>query len=339
MRSASQKSGFTLVELLVVIAIIGILVAILLPAIQMVRESARKTTCLNNIRQLSLACLNFENTYEHFPPGTAYWPAAGTLRYIDNSIWNGRSSPYESNYPSWSRFCLPYLEQEAIHEQLDIKRSWGEDLKDAQSGEQLTAKALPVFICPSDPIPSHLNDTYYNSLDKKKNAKSNYVACTGWNTWVGNQGPDNLWSPEELIQKKAKWGIMRINSKVAFSNITDGTASTILIGERSSEKEEGLGAEQIQGAIWSGRFFSENPHTHIVKINDQGNYSWGGRAGGISYVVNGNHRARNVCSSGHPGGGAVAFADGSSHFLDENLANNVLQNLSCMADGQTTRGY
>jgi prepilin-type N-terminal cleavage/methylation domain-containing protein len=339
------KKAFTLVELLVVIAIIGILVGIILPAVQQIRETARRTKCMNNVRQLALACHNFESTHGHFPPGSAYWAASGTQRYIDSSIWDNRSgTAHEGNYPSWHRFILPFVEQNSLYEKLDIKVSWGEDFTDPATGQHLTGTALPLFMCPSDSTSSGFNDTYYTNKasrsyapEIRKNGKSNYVACTGWNTSIGNQGPRLAWDQSKMQMMAARWGIFRINSKVEIRNISDGTSSTIMLGERSSEKEEGYNAVSQQGAIWAGRFHPINEPAAVIE--DRGNYAWGGRTGGAAYLVNGWHRSRNICSSGHPGGGTVALADGSGHFLNENLANSVLRNLSCMADGNIANGF
>lgn len=337
------RTAFTLVELLVVIAIIGILIGMLLPAVQQVREAARRASCMNNIRQLALGCHNFESTHEHFPPGTAYWAAQGTQRYIPNDIWNNGAPPHQGNYPSWSRFILPYIEQNALYDQLDITRTWGENLL-GDNNRQLTARELPSFICSSDPVESNLNDSYYTTAgaysDVRKNAKSNYVACTGNRTWVGNQAIGNA-SGNWMRTKISRFGVMRINSKTTFGNITDGTSNVILIGERSSAPEEGAGARLQQGAIWAGRFHA-GVNSPPVSLADGGNYSWGGRAQDNQadrYGVNGRYRSRNIASSGHPGGATVANADGSGHFLSENLSNTILANMASMADGVIVNGF
>ncbi|MEM9942576.1 MAG: DUF1559 domain-containing protein [Planctomycetota bacterium] len=340
----SDRSGFTLVELLVVIAIIGILIGMLLPAVQQVREAARKTTCMNNMRQLCVGCHNFESTYEHFPPGTAYWAAQGTSRYIDNSIWNNRTEPHRGNYPAWFRFIMPYCEQNVLADLLDGKVSWGEDfLGQTPTSGHLTGTQIPVVICPSDVESSGLNETYYTTSgaysDVRKNGKSNYVACTGNRTWVGNQAIGTRTGNAALIRKR-RFGIMRINTRTKFGQVIDGSSNVMLLGERSSEREEGAGAAEQQGAIWAGRFHPLNDPP--VALADGGNYAWGGRADdrfADRYAVNGRYRSRNIASSGHPGGAVIGMADGSSHFLDENLSNTVLANLAMMADGAIVNGF
>ena len=115
MKRHMQQSAFTLVELLVVIAIIGILIGMLLPAVQSVREAARRTTCLNNIKQLSLACLNYESGFSEFPPGIN---ARGTGITRNGAI---RSEPNDSTQAQeigWGVFILPYIEQDNLNNQL-----------------------------------------------------------------------------------------------------------------------------------------------------------------------------------------------------------------------------
>jgi prepilin-type N-terminal cleavage/methylation domain-containing protein len=339
-----KRNAFTLVELLVVIAIIGILIGMLLPAVQQVREAARRTTCMNNSRQLALACHNFESTYEHFPPGTAYWRAQRTQRYIPNSQWDNGAPPFRGNYPAWFRFIMPYVELNNLYGQLEIDRSWQSTFLGAD-GLSLTNKILEVVVCPSDVDNTGINDTYYTGAGPDgiiKNGKSNYVACTGNRTWVGNQAIGGA-TGNNARRKMARFGVMRINSKTTFAMIQDGSSNVILVGERSSEKESGAGAKvDQQGAIWAGRFHSGANSPVATGIADGGNYAWGGRAQDNQadrYGVNGRFRSRNIASSGHPGGATVGLADGSGHFLSENLSNRVLARMAAMADGVIVSGF
>ena len=121
--SRRSRTGFTLVELLVVIAIIGILIGMLLPAVQQVREAARRTQCANNLRQLALACHNFESTYQHFPPGLSLpignddgelWPTTSFVE--DGRIGPG---PFPTRFGSWLAWILPHIEQQNIADVYD----------------------------------------------------------------------------------------------------------------------------------------------------------------------------------------------------------------------------
>ena len=128
-----RRSGFTLVELLVVIAIIGILVALLLPAVQAVRESARRAQCMNNLRQLGLACLTFENAYEKLPPGT-----------VRTDLSNGGG--INATTPTWIARILPFLEQSNIYDKIDWNQLPGHEGANAA----LLNIPLAIVRCPSD---------------------------------------------------------------------------------------------------------------------------------------------------------------------------------------------
>ena len=322
MNSYRRRSAFTLVELLVVIAIIGILIGIMLPAVQQVREAARRTSCLNNQRQLALACHNFENSWGHFPPAYNANNSNYLKRYIGNP-WKPRAgSPHEGNFYGWSTFILPYLEQNNIYQEMMIDVAWGCDMICA-NGERLTSISLPVFVCPSDS--GDLYNDCYTSDPAYPTAKSNYVACTGDQTWYGRINNPS-WSH--------LYGVFGWNSKTSYADIQDGSSNTILIGERNSAAETGTTPMNIYGAIWLGAH-NTNQISHLssplVRF-----YSCTGRTGStINFVVNGNYRGRNIASSDHSNGAALSFADGSVHFVTENLDLGILRNLAKMRDGQT----
>jgi len=138
MRSNSPPKGFTLVELLVVIAIIGILIGMLLPAVQQVRESARRTQCLNNSRQIALACINYESAQGVFPPGCNL-PSRGEPIL---SSWDSRNGTnFQANNVSWGYFILPNLEANNIFDAIPANTAWGED-----SFQRLFARVIPEVI-------------------------------------------------------------------------------------------------------------------------------------------------------------------------------------------------
>ncbi|MFT5302558.1 MAG: prepilin-type N-terminal cleavage/methylation domain-containing protein [Mariniblastus sp.] len=323
MHHSTRRKAFTLVELLVVIAIIGILIGMLLPAVQQVREAARRTACMNNSRQLALACHNYESTHKQFPPGGNAWNWNDTTRFI--TPWRNGTSPNQGNYHGWICYLLPFMEANNLYDKIDIHISFGHT-NSFDSPEHLTGKPIPSLMCPSD-VGDTLNETYYVGSDaSKKNAKTNYIGCTGTNTWGGNRTRNS---------RRILHGIFGPNSETTFAKISDGSSNTVMVGERTSEKETGNGAKEFcQGAIWAGRVRRQNV-THIPSndIPDGGWYACLGRAGGNQYVVNGRFRARNIASSGHPGGAVVSMGDGSTQFLSDNLSNSILKNLCQMSDG------
>ena len=192
-RGASHKRGFTLVELLVVIAIIGVLVALLLPAVQQARESARRTECSNNLKQWGLAVHNYHDTFHNLPIGITV-PGQWTFRTA----------------------LLPYLEQQALFEQIDPDNypHCFEASRDAHTrGENPSDDAVDAYFCPSDPRSGQLYQGYYGA----DYMPTQYMGVLGSDSdypWVNN-------------------GVFYINSKIGFQSIVDGTSNTLMIGERS----------------------------------------------------------------------------------------------------------
>ena len=338
MRSNSRPRGFTLVELLVVIAIIGILIGMLLPAVQAVREAARRIACENNSRQLGLACLNYESANNTYPPGCNIPGVTGTFDSPSIlSSWDSRSStPYGGNNLGWGYFILPFIEGVNLFDMIPGDAAWGEDIL-AADGEPVTSKVIPTFICPSDST-DDVNDTYFTVGQEQKNAKSNYIACTGSHMEIGGTGPRaGQTIPRQLSNEHSigtpfalddfgYWGIMRANSRTSVNDIVDGSSNTILIGERSGLPEgEASDALEQQGAIWIGGMNPDN----VERSNFEG-HSWGGYADNLNpdFAVNGSARSRSIASSEHNGGAVVVYGDGSTHFFPENLDPFVLRALA-----------
>src|SRR5262245_33038618 len=182
-RSGSLPAkGFTLVELLVVIAIIGVLVALLLPAVQTAREAARRTACVNNIRQIGLGAMNFADTRGTYPAGVqiAQVGPAG-----DTNMLSAYRTPGFG--PNWAVLMLPYMEQSALYEQNaasinNYLPSNGTDL----SWRRVAPARIKAFLCPTDPntrVPFALNPTPPFNTEW---ARGNYGACGGasWLNWT-----------------------------------------------------------------------------------------------------------------------------------------------------------
>ncbi len=218
-----NRRAFTLVELLVVIAIIGILVGLLLPAVQAARESARRMQCSNNLRQLGLATHNYESAYGRLPSG---W------------VSNGLSG--EPGW-GWSAALLSFMEGSTIANRID----WRVAIEDSMH-DQIRVAVIPTFVCPSDPFANvfeiaedhgghtHLRAIYgTESVDDGDKlfpiSKSNYIAMFG--TFELEDAPFR------------GDGIYFGNSKIKFRDVTDGLSNTIMGGERSG---------QLGGSIWHG---------------------------------------------------------------------------------------
>lgn len=190
-----RKEAFTLVELLVVIAIIGILVALLLPAVQAARESARLSQCKNNLKQFGLAMHNYESSFEQLPPGYDY-----QLGPEGNSLGH-----------AWGAYILPFIEEQSIYDQIDFKLP-------VYHPENLAAREihLTTFLCPTDDI----SPNGFIEMGDEQFAMGCYVA---------NFGPPDL--DEDQEQRD---GVFSRNSETRLSQITDGLSQTLMVGERQN---------------------------------------------------------------------------------------------------------
>jgi len=215
------RSGFTLVELLVVIAIIGILIGMLLPAVQAVRSTARRTTCANKMRQLGLAIHNYESANMLFP-----------VNQVGPGMSDG-SGGFQAGYYSWLVPLLPFVEQDNVHNQFDlsINNGDGDDftISDTHPNAIAAATSLDVLLCPSDEASD--DNTYMGTCNP---GSSNYAGNIGWpSTTSGFSGERSVGTysgviPLEHPSRTIAWH----QSKIGFGDISDGTSNTSMISER-----------------------------------------------------------------------------------------------------------
>jgi prepilin-type N-terminal cleavage/methylation domain-containing protein/prepilin-type processing-associated H-X9-DG protein len=194
---SKHRDAFTLIELLVVIAIIAILVGLMLPAIQRVRESASRTQCRNNLKQIGLALHMYHDAKKAFPPG--YKSQVSPTNVDLGPGWG------------WASFILPYLEQENLYKQIRFQN----DIADPVNASA-AAQSLAIFLCPSDSPPENF-------------VPAGSSATVGTSNYVGMFG-----TPEISDDPSKGNGIFFRNSRVNIQMITDGTSNTCMIGERSS---------------------------------------------------------------------------------------------------------
>ena len=273
------RAAFTLIELLVVIAIIGILVALLLPAVQAAREAARRAQCSNNLKQIVLALHNYQDALGAFPPGT-----------VDFGV------PQSQEW-GWGVFLLPFMEQGPLYRQLaPSQRRFVELLMDPVD-RQLCQVPLSTFRCPSDTTPPLLENTQQpRDLDGVApvgldffGATSNYIGVTGF--WDIGVLPSN--------------GVFGPNSKVKFRDIIDGTSHTFAVGERDFYCAAGTWAG-VRDARASGPRGADYALGRIsYKMNAVKNV--------------GNPSCCQAFSSSHPNGAHFALCDGSVRFVSENI--------------------
>lgn len=195
-RPSTPRTAFTLVELLVVVAIIGVLIALLLPAVQAARESGRRAQCQNNLRQVGIALLAYHDSWRTLPRGG--WP------------------PTSTNL-SWSAAILPQLEQQPLFQLINRKKPYT-DPSNLTAGQTV----VPVYICPTSPHDSLLKPT----ADLPSSSPTNWYARADYSGMEGERGlraPNATNSPER--------GAMILASNIALRDITDGTSQTIVIAE------------------------------------------------------------------------------------------------------------
>ena len=331
-------SGFTLVELLVVIAIIGILIGMLLPAVQAVREAARRISCSNNVRQLALANLNFESSFGHFPglPQTSqigFSPQARLLPFVE-----------QANLQDLINFDVPLMEGSGGSQVLNPIH--------AAAAEN----ALCLFLCPSDG-----QDPLFQNANTGEAifAGNNYVACTG-------DGADTNYDTRAETN-----GMVWQDSKVGFQSLTDGSSNTLFLSESLlGDQSEGSGlVENSQrqmarfrggGLLDPGMGYDTPPGTNpdIAEVAvASGNFDGRGRASWIwgrehmvtfnTYIVPNSDQPdvhRNgygwfAARSLHSGGVNVALADGSSRLVSDSVDLDVWRALGTRNSSEVVTGF
>jgi prepilin-type N-terminal cleavage/methylation domain-containing protein len=349
-----RKKGFTLVELLVVIAIIGILIGMLLPAVQQVREAARRTQCLNNMRQLGLACHNYESAFMHFPPGCNWNDTSGDLKRNSQILGDERIP--------WSVFILPYVEQAPLHSQYQQgTNKWIDEWEAAlnPAGNFIASSIIPAYLCPSD-VGGETNPDLTPLVIQSAGGqvgKSNYVALAG----AGNGGSDDAVivrdeSPNSSIMQDLNdpqfsqiWGVFGKNSKTSFGEISDGSSNTFFLGERATRSYIDSGRASNQdgniGAVWAG---VTNSNSEYPRNANQGNLSpskdWSVfghmfSENAFNWSINGADTPRGVGSSFHTGGSNFILGDGSTRFVSQDLNIGVLADLVRLSDGNVVSGF
>lgn len=297
------RSGFTLVELLVVIAIIAILIGLLLPAVQYAREAARRTACGNNLKQLSLAMLNYESARQRFPAGF--------------------TSP---GMTMWSAYILPQLEQGNLYDKIDTGGPWtGGDASEANSAA--LSHLLTAFRCPSSDQPDIQFDDFVN-LDR---VPCSYLGvCSGLRD---RESGDFPWAGMDRFDgHPASDGIFYLNSRTRVAEIRDGTSHTALIAETFVDQEvrgiDAAGNDQKMDHwyIGSGELLSYQRHLEVSYFSGEVSECLGSTAVPINAFKTDTATTDQKelgFGSLHPAGINVIYADGHLEFISQEIAPQV----------------
>ncbi|NUQ61374.1 MAG: DUF1559 domain-containing protein [Pirellulales bacterium] len=327
----TARNALTLVELLVVIAVIGILIALLLPAVQAAREAARRMQCSNHLRQFGLALETYHSAHHTFPPG---------LVSSDNGL---------AVYANANAMLLPYFEQTGLHSLYDPHKSF------ADQSPAVAQSIVPIFVCPSNSKDNPFASPQLAPLSMPIGTTFSAV------DYLYSKGPNDAWCLPWTAIPAAQRGMFSINRACRMSEITDGSSNTMAMGEGAGGSRwplcrgagctleysgpggpipatnawiigapgntmlESLGF--ITGSIWGSTI--EPPNKRPVTDTY---LSIPGVLDCRSSVSGGPHSTANFRSD-HPGGAQFLFADGSVHFLSETIDLSLYRNLSGIAEG------
>ena len=325
-KDATRKPGFTLVELLVVIAIIGVLVGLLLPAVQSVREAARKVECENNLKQLALALQNHHDTLGAFPVGISTF---------------GNSDPAGTTLhgPNWMIRILPYMEQQGLYNRFDLRKPISDPANREARGHQ-----LDTIMCPSEAY-----KTFFDGGPEEGDnwARTNYAANSVNAPLAGNNnsppsavvGPIPVpWSHDQAWADDQRRGVMSFNKGAHMGEIVDGTSNTMLLGEvragLTAHDRRGVWAMGTAGAsclFWHGFSGDANGPNERGDFSDDikgcgqvvaevGMAAMRRRKMGCFPGSNSSYQA--TVRSSHPGGAMIAKCDGSVHFIHDSIETN-----------------
>jgi prepilin-type N-terminal cleavage/methylation domain-containing protein/prepilin-type processing-associated H-X9-DG protein len=309
MSARAVRPAFTLIELLVVIAIIAVLIGLLLPAVQRVREAASRIRCSNNLRQIGIALHNYHDRTGSYPPG-----------YLANMKLTDGTGPGWG----WAAHILPDLEQDNLHRRIDLARP----IIDPMHHEVRTAN-IPFLRCPSDPRqdPIEVSEFTVPAGLTTPLGRSNYVACYGNTPFLG-ESPAVL-TNHLVIDGISGRGMFYRNSRTRIADLTDGTSHTIAVGEKSAANTLATWVGVIPGSQWRSK-------------NDQDVY--GGIPTNIAAAKVLGHACRQHppsaaagvaedFSAPHPHGVNFVFADGSVRAVRTSVDMKVYPFAASIADG------
>ncbi len=324
--SRSRRPAFTLIELLVVIAIIAILIGLLLPAVQKVREAAARMSCLNNLKQIGLGLHNYHSAYGHFPPGfSANTAPASTLQPSDFS-------------PGWSLFyhILPFIEQDNLY------RSINPNLPILDPANKAGRETIVrLYVCPSDDAPRLINLTDSGATTWTPPNTFSYPSPTSPLAVLGQASVSSYAGCLGTLgyEEQPFTGVFHRNSRVRVEDITDGSSTTIGVGERTSR----FSPNSWVGPVWQ----QETVYAPTAPRYDPAQPSFQCRATPTAVLVHvritslqPNHPNNSPGSffSSHSGGAQFLNMDGSCRFITSSVSIENYRSLCSRNGGEVLTG-
>ena len=325
-----SRQAFTLVELLVVIAIIGILVALLLPAVQAAREAARRMQCTNNLKQLGLAAHNYHDTYKTLPVG-----GLCTVRRAGSQCSTARiESPGRQcggHASNWIVSCFPFLEQNALFE--DYKKQHRQNglcaLDESNEADSYARQILPFARCPSNP-PSKINNITIRSIEAM--SRGNYAACFGSGTMRQSYRNQN-------VAGVPSGGAYGPNVEITMASIIDGTSNTIAMSEvRYTTSTQG-GTNADSRGVWAYYGMGSSSFSTGFTPNSRRRDEISRCRDTVMAPCFNRNSATQIAGarSYHPGGVVAGIADASTRFIPDTVDARIWLGLGTRNGGESVQ--
>jgi prepilin-type N-terminal cleavage/methylation domain-containing protein/prepilin-type processing-associated H-X9-DG protein len=316
-----KRNGFTLIELLVVIAIIAILMGLLLPAVQKVREAAARAQCQNNLKQIALAAFNYESANGRFPSGvniptsSQYPGVSGTL--FGTTATKFGPAPIPTQFVSWPEALFGYLEQQNLYNTLNLSQSQYANISTSPASPG--AQPVKVLVCPSDALPTPPVVQGYH------------------NYWFGMMSYGAMAGTVSTYYTGATMdGCFWVNSSVRIADIIDGTSNTLFFAERYHQdpnwKAASTGTTNLDITTYGAWVWTNPTAMEDLMLGTSEPIGWLLPPGKTGYTWT--DARLNAIGSGHTNGANVGFADGAVRFLSNSTPLNILQAAGTRAGGE-----